>query len=95
MKTIALDTNIAIEILNGKEDIVRVYDNYSILYLPVTVCGELLFGAANSANSKHNLPKYRGFISSCTILNINSSVAEQYASIRKNLKDIRSANSRE
>ena len=31
--------------------------------------------------------KYRGFISNCTILNINSAIAEKYASIRKGLKD--------
>ena len=55
--------------------------------MPVTVCGVLLFGATNSGNSKKNLTKYRGFILSCLILNINSAIAEQYALIRKILKD--------
>ena len=88
MNTVALDTNIAIDILNGKEDVIRKYEKYTVLYLPVTaVCGELLFGAANSGNSKQNLMKYRGFISSCTVLNINTSIAERYAIIRKELKD--------
>lgn len=87
MNTIALDTNIAIDILNGNEEILRKYEKYSSLHLPVTVCGELLFGAANSGNSKKNLTKYRGFILSCMILNINSAIAEQYALIRKQLKD--------
>jgi len=87
MDTIALDTNIAIDILNGNEEILHKYENYSLLHLPVTVCGELLYDAANSGNSKQNLTKYRGFISSCAILNINSAIAEQYASIRKGLKD--------
>ncbi|NTW31460.1 MAG: type II toxin-antitoxin system VapC family toxin [Bacteroidetes bacterium] len=84
MNTIALDTNIAIDILNGKEDILYKYEKYSTIHLPVTVCGELLFGAANSDNYKKNLTKYRGFISSCMILNINSTIAEQYAIISKN-----------
>ncbi|MBU0764230.1 MAG: type II toxin-antitoxin system VapC family toxin [Bacteroidetes bacterium] len=86
MKTIAVDTNIAIDILNGNEKVISMLDIYSVLCIPVTVCGELLFGAVNSGNSKRNLVKYRGFISNCTILNINTDVAEQYAVIRKNLK---------
>ena len=87
MNTIALDTNIAIDILNGKKDILTKYEKYSTIHLPVTVCGELLFGAANSVNVKKNLANYRGFISNCMILNINSAIAEQYAKIRKKLKD--------
>ena len=87
MNTTAIDTNIAIDILNGNNEILRDYDKYASFYLPVTVCGELLYGALNSNNSKKNLPKYYGFISNCTILNINSAIAEQYAAIRKRLKD--------
>jgi tRNA(fMet)-specific endonuclease VapC len=87
MDTIALDTNIAIDLLNGNDEITRNFGEYTTLYLPVTVCGELLFGALNSNYSKKNLPKYRGFISTCKILNINTTVAEQYAAIRKKLKE--------
>ena len=87
MDTTALDTNIAIDLLNGNNDILHKYQKYATLYLPVTVCGELLYGAINSNNSKKNLVKYRGFISNCTILNINSAIAEQYAAIRKGLKE--------
>lgn len=87
MITSALDTNVAIDLLNGNVEILLNYEKYTSLYLPVTVCGELLYGAINSNNSKKNLIKYRGFISNCTILNINSAVAEKYASIRKGLKD--------
>lgn len=84
---IALDTNIAIDLLNGNEDILLNYEKYTSFYLPVTVCGELLYGALNSNNSKKNLTRYRGFISNCIILNINSAIAVQYATIRKRLKD--------
>ena len=87
MDTTALDTNIAIDLLNGNEDILHRYEKYTSLYLPVTVCGELLYGALNSNNSRKNLSKYHGFISNCTILNINSAIAEQYAAIRKGLKE--------
>jgi len=85
--TIAIDTNVAIDLLNGNKETLIKFEKYSVLYLPVTVCGELLFGAANSTNSRKNLTKYRGFIASCKILSINATVAEQYANIRKKLKE--------
>lgn len=87
MNPIALDTNIAIDLLNGKDDVIRKYEKFQSIYLPVTVCGELLFGALNSESSQNNLLKYRGFISVCIILEIDLSIAEQYAAIRKRLKD--------
>jgi tRNA(fMet)-specific endonuclease VapC len=87
MNPIALDTNIAIDLLNGKDDVLQKYEKFQSIYLPVTVCGELLFGALNSESSKNNLLKYRGFISACIILEIDLSIAEQYAAIRKRLKD--------
>ena len=87
MKMTALDTNIAIDLLNGNADSLYKYGKFSFFYLPVTVCGELLYGAMNSSGSKNNLLKYRGFISNCKVLNINSAIAEQYAFIRKRLKE--------
>ena len=87
MSSIAIDTNIAIDILNGNKEILDRFEKYSSIYLPVTVCGELLYGAANSGNSKKNLTKFREFILSCTVLNINSAIAEQYAITRKKLKE--------
>ena len=87
MKSIALDTNVAIDILNRREEIISKYKNYDFFYLPVTVCGELLYGAINSIRLKKNLSDLRDFISSCEILEINSEIAEKYAVIRKKLKD--------
>lgn len=61
-QAIALDTNVVIDILNGKINTVALFNEYSMLYLPVTVCGELLFGAKNSAQSQVNENKYKTFI---------------------------------
>ena len=44
---IALDTNIVIDIFNNKKNIITILNNYQTIYLPITVCGELLFGAKN------------------------------------------------
>lgn len=40
MKKIALDTNIVIDILNGKIETAKKIKQYQIIYLPVTVCKE-------------------------------------------------------
>ena len=83
---IALDTNAAIAILNNQTDIYSLLSKYDNICLPVTVCGELIFGAKNSKLSAKNEKRYHGFISSCELLTIDFLVAEIYASIRLSLK---------
>ncbi len=87
MKGLALDTNVAIDILNGKKEIAEICFQYFPLYLPITVCGELLFGAINSARSQKNISYYQEFIDDCQILNTTSNISMEYAKIRKTLKD--------
>jgi len=87
IEPIALDTNIVIDVLNNNQEIVEGLKDYQEIYLPITVCGELLFGAKNSARREKNEPRFRQFIQACLILNINELVAEDYAKIRKTLKD--------
>lgn len=86
MDKIALDTNVAIDMLNGKTDIISIVSQYDSIFIPVIVTGELLFGAKNSGKSELNLRKYRNFITSLIELPINNIVAEEYSSIRLNLK---------
>lgn len=88
MRGIALDTNVAIEILNGDEKTIKSCLTHYPIYLPITVCGELLFGALNSKKSAGNILKYKNFISECSILNTTSAVALEYAEIRQQLKKI-------
>lgn len=84
---IALDTNIVIDLFNDKLNIITLLNRYQTVYLPITVCGELLFGAKNSAKSLDNERKCHDFISNCNLLNINELIAEEYASTRKALKN--------
>lgn len=58
MSSIALDTNIAVAILNGKTAVVELLQQFDDIYLPITVSGELLFGAKNSANRVRNESRY-------------------------------------
>ncbi len=87
VKHIAIDTNIAIALLNNQSTIYSVISKYDIIYLPITVCGELLFGAKNSKLSTKNSKRYLEFIESCVLLDSNLVTAENYASIRYKLKE--------
>lgn len=86
LKYIAIDTNIAIEILNGNGAILQMLSRFDVIALPVTVCGELMFGAKNSHKAESNLAHYRAFISSCEILDTKLPTAQEYANIKVNLK---------
>jgi tRNA(fMet)-specific endonuclease VapC len=86
MNAIALDTNIAIDILNGQKQTIALIEGNEIICLPVTVCGELLFGARNSSKQEQNERNYQSFIRKCVILDINFLVADEYSTIRLELK---------
>ena len=86
VKQIALDTNVAIALLNNDKAVLAVLKKYDSICLPVTVCGELIFGAKNSGLSEKNEKKYFAFIESCELLDINMLVAEKYADVRLKLK---------
>lgn len=85
-KKIAIDTNIAIGILNGHENVIVYLSNFDQIFIPVTVNGELLFGAHNSTKTEDNLSKFRQFISQCLPMPVTEAVAESYALIRIGLK---------
>lgn len=86
MNAIALDSNIAIAVLNGNKALIRKLQAFEMIYLPVTVSGELLFGAKNSQQRSTNLDKFRNFIKNCEVLDINYLIAEEYSDIRLKLK---------
>lgn len=88
LRKIALDTNIAIEVLNSNQTTIRVLEQFDSIYLPITVCGELLFGAKNSSRVQYNLPRYQSFISDCQVLDTVEPVAVDYSDIKKHLKEI-------
>ncbi len=86
VKKVALDTNAAIALLNNDKQTLLHLNKFDTIYLPITFCGELLFGAKNSGLAARNLKKYKEFIASCEPLNIDYSVADFYSSIRHQLK---------
>lgn len=86
MESIALDTNIVVDILNNKQSTIGLLKDFPVICLPIVVCGELLYGALNSKKHNTNVPLLHNFINSCSILETNILVAEQYGEIRLQLK---------
>lgn len=83
---VAIDTNIAIKLLNGDEAIDRCLSEYSEVCLPVIVVGELLFGALNSKHAEQNLARHKKLIQKINILEIAETTANTYAKTRLILK---------
>ena len=83
---LALDTDIAIKFLNGDTAIDNFLSNYSEIYLPVIVVGELIYGALNSKHVEQNLERHKRLIQRAKILEISESTANTYAKTRMGLK---------
>jgi tRNA(fMet)-specific endonuclease VapC len=83
---IALDTNQAIAILNGRiaeEDLAAHAAQWCI---PVTVAGELIYGSLNSGRHADNLKNVLKLVSRRRILNTTFKTAEIYTNIPHSLK---------
>lgn len=83
---LALDSDIAIKFLNGDKTIESFLSNYTGIYLPVIVVGELIFGALNSRHVEENLARHKKLIQRANILEITESTANIYAKTRLALK---------
>lgn len=83
---VALDTNIAIAVLNGEPTVIDKLQNASQIFLPLPVVGELLFGALNSQRAEANLSRIQQLIQRSTILQMGSETASLYAKTRISLK---------
>ncbi|MFB3042489.1 MAG: type II toxin-antitoxin system VapC family toxin, partial [Candidatus Poribacteria bacterium] len=68
---IALDTNQAIAIPNAIGNAGQWVQGFAEVYLPVTVVGELRFGALNSQRVSANLERIEHLITRCQILDVN------------------------
>lgn len=83
---LALDSTTAIRYLNGVTAVVEKVTQTTTITLPVTVVGELLYGAENSARPLQNLTRYLEFINACDIPALDQNTAAIYAKTRHSLK---------
>lgn len=83
---LAVDTNAVIAYREGISEVCSLIDEADVIILPVTVLGELLYGALNSAKTKKNEQVIQKFASHSLVMQIDESVATRYANVRFNLK---------
>lgn len=82
----ALDTSIAIAVLNDAEGAGDWVRGFQQIHLPVPVVGELMFSALNSQRPQENLARVQQLVDRCTILEAKATTASVYAQIRMQLK---------
>lgn len=83
--SIGLDTNQAVHVLNDVAVVIAWLKSFAELLVPVTVVGELRFGALKSSRSRENLAKVDAFVSRCKVLETRTATADLYARVRLDL----------
>ncbi len=83
---LALDTNAVIAYREGISSVCRLVDDADVIILPVTVIGELLYGALNSTKTRNNEKFVHKFAGYSLVMPIDESVAARYARVRFALK---------
>ena len=83
---LALDTNAVIAYREGISEVCKLVEEADVIILPVTVIGELLYGALNSTKTKNNEKFVHEFAGYSLVMPIDESVAARYAKVRFYLK---------
>jgi tRNA(fMet)-specific endonuclease VapC len=83
---LALDTNAVIAFREGIPEVRSRVENADVIILPVTVVGELLYGAFNSTKVKKNERFVHEFIEYSLVMQTDESVADRYARVRSELR---------
>ena len=81
-----LDTNAAIPLLNGDPTIDKIVNAAAEIFIPVTVIGELYFGAENSGRVTLNIKRVEEFANQYAILLCDVLTAREYGRIERLLK---------
>ncbi len=85
---LAVDTNAVIAYREGISGACSLIEKADTIVLPVTVLGELLYGAANSARPQENERIVHKFSAQCALIPIDQNIAVRYANVRLHLKKI-------
>ena len=83
---VAIDTNIAVLLLNGEPIVCRWILSFPKVFLPAAVLGELRCGAAKSGRPIENHVRIDALFAQCEFLPINEATCRAYADIRLILK---------
>jgi tRNA(fMet)-specific endonuclease VapC len=82
-----LDTNIVISLLRKDNEIVEKIEELDEAYIPVTVIGELYFGAFKSKKVEENLQNISNLLENIPVLANSVSTARIYGEIKNQLKE--------
>ncbi len=85
-KTYLLDTNIIINLFRAHQPTVEFVKKLNPINIPVTVVGELYYGAENSNKPEIHKNQTEAFIKECNVLMIDEGTALVYGRIKTELK---------
>jgi len=85
---LAFDTNAVIAYREGIAPVCGIMEGADTLFLPAIVLGELLYGAASSAQPEKNEQAVRKFLAQSVLVPIDEAIAVRYATVRLGLKKI-------
>lgn len=80
-----LDTSVIINTFRAHSTIIEQLDALDEVYVPLTVIGELYFGAYKSPNPVKHIARLKLFLSNCIALNPDLETADFYGSIKASL----------
>jgi len=83
---LAVDTNAVIAYREGINEVCKLIDEADVIILPVTVIGELLYGALNSGKPEYNEQIIQKFAEYSLVMQVDEAVTTRYARVRFNLK---------
>lgn len=83
---VLLDTNIVSALLKGEKIIADNIDNSNAVYIPITVVGELHYGAQFSTQIEKNTANIRKVLSAYEVIYIDNDTALRYGIIKAALR---------
>lgn len=83
---LAIDCNAFIAYRAGDNNVREAIEQSKLLFLPMPVIGELLYGAMNSMRREDNIRAVNEFAEQCMPIYVDEAVAGRYASVRLQLK---------
>lgn len=81
-----LDTNIVIAIFAKDASVIDSLERTEEVFVPITVLGELFYGAQKSSRVEANIAQINEFAESCSVVTCDSETALLYGDIKNNLR---------
>jgi tRNA(fMet)-specific endonuclease VapC len=77
-----VDTSVIIQVFRNSNNVADVLDTMQEVYVPVTVIGELKYGAYKAENTQKALTQLDAFLKNCKTLLTDATTADVYGNIK-------------